>query len=356
MPLDIRQETICLDLTVRKPGLRRKVRSEAVVEDATVDPGAVHVSKEILDATELKAVGALDSQFKAWITARKLDQSILRPGMHLLPLALVTDIEDRIAAYQVERADLVEQFIARYPAMQAAAEQRLGNLYDPGDYPPGESLRAGFSVSHHWSDVNVPGALARADKAAYEEHLRLAQIEWTAATDEIRDALRASFAGLVQHMTDRLAFDPESGRPRVFRDSMVDQVEEFLATFEARNLTRDGELLALVSQAREIMHGVTPDNLRQVDDTRNAVRAAFEAIQTQMDGMIVTAPARRIRMEPEAPISIQGPTPEAMADLADREEAARQVMREAGFTPPAPLAAAPVQVPAPAPDEDLVAW
>jgi len=326
MALDIRQETICLDLTIRKPGLRRKVRTEQVVEDQTIDPGAVHVAKEILDVAELKAVGALDSQLKTWISARKLDNSILRGGLYLMPLALVTAVEDYLAAYQVQRADLVDQFVSRYPAMQVDAAERLGNLYDGNDYPPAESLGGAFSISYHWSDVNVPGALARADKAAYEEHLRRAQIEWTSATDEIRDALRAAFAGLVEHMTDRLAFDAESGRPRIFKDTMIDKVETFIATFEARNLTHDDDLQALVSQARQIMVGVTPDALRQVDDTRNAVRAAFEGIQASMDGMIVTAPARRIRLDDEPPAA-----------------------------PPLPLAVAPVAIQEPA-DEDLVAW
>ena len=62
-------------------------------------------------------------------------------------------------------------------------------------------------------------------------------------------------AELVQHLVERLQPGAD-GKPKVFRDSLVRGMEEWLSDFSARNLAQDGELSSLVERARELLHPV----------------------------------------------------------------------------------------------------
>src|SRR5262249_6551018 len=114
--------------------------------------------------------------------------------------------------------------------------------------------------------------------------------------EDARDTLRIAFKGLVSHMVDRLGYEEEgkrAGKKKRFDDSMVAKLDDFLKTFEARNLTNDTELKSLVSQARSIMKGVTPKQLRDLDNVRDSVASQFEKLKKDLDKNIVVKSTRK---------------------------------------------------------------
>src|SRR5262249_55420521 len=113
---------------------------------------------------------------------------------------------------------------------------------------------------------------------------------------EVRNALRAAFNGLVSHIVDRLGYEDEGnrgGKKKIFSDSMVEKMEDFLKTFEARNLSNDTDLKAIVEKARKAMKGVSADDLRNMDTIRSSVAMQFEALKKEMDKNIVIKSTRR---------------------------------------------------------------
>ena len=97
------------------------------------------------------------------------------------------------------------------------------------------------------------------------------------ASSEIQTVLRESMAKLVQHMADRLKEGPD-GKPLRFKETTVSNLIEYLANFEFRNVTDDGELQALVAQARELLNGVDSDDLRTTGDLRSRVQQGMADI------------------------------------------------------------------------------
>jgi hypothetical protein len=89
----------------------------------------------------------------------------------------------------------------------------------------------------------------------------------------IQQTLRQGLYELVGRMVDRLTGD--NGRPRVFWDSLVSNLDNFLQVFDARNLSNDEDLAALVERCRELMTGVEPKNLRRDAALREAVQRGF---------------------------------------------------------------------------------
>lgn len=106
------------------------------------------------------------------------------------------------------------------------------------------------------------------------------------AAEEIRTALRAD---MVEKMTAR-----ENGKPKIFRDSSVTRAQDFLDTFQARNLTDDTALAALVEQARALVAGTDPETLRQNTTLRATVKAGFAEIQSAIAPMLTARPRRSV--------------------------------------------------------------
>jgi hypothetical protein len=99
----------------------------------------------------------------------------------------------------------------------------------------------------------------------------------------------ALVADMVEKMTDR-----DGGKPKIFRDSSVARAEDFLDTFQARNLTDDTALAALVSQAKALVAGRDPETFRQSADLRATVKAGFQEIQAAIAPMLQAKPRRSV--------------------------------------------------------------
>jgi len=90
----------------------------------------------------------------------------------------------------------------------------------------------------------------------------------------------------------------------LYRETMVplehlQRVQEFLRTFDARNLTNDAELRAVVEQARYIFGQRTDEELRNSPAARTAIKIGFEDVRESLTKMLETKPTRRIRLADE---------------------------------------------------------
>jgi len=261
--------------------------------EVDADREAIAVSKHLLDCAELAAIETHDGATRRWIYTRSLPSLILKEGVYRLPLVLVEEVEQGLAERVAQRQHLIDTFMGVYPVKVEEARGRLRALYDPQDYPGEEVVGAAFDCSWRYLSIGIPQTLSLTLMAREREKAAAA-----AATemDEIRRALRTSFAELVQHAAERLA-PTQDGKPRVFRDSLVRNMEDFLQYFEARNLTHDTDLVPLVEQARSVLRGVTPDELRTQDGVRQQVQRTMAEIKRDMDEGTLLKPTRRFTMQ-----------------------------------------------------------
>jgi hypothetical protein len=283
----VARQTICLEIFIRSAGFRCSASASEMIATDT-DTTLFRVSKDLIDPKELKPIRRADANLKAWLAGRAVPSSIIRGGMYLIPLAMLEEVDREITGFKAKREELVREFVDRYEELKAEARERLKGCYNECEYPPAGEVFDAFGVEARWLTFDVPAALKSLNRSVYEREKKKAELQWSYAADEIRDALRASYAELVTAMTEKLGEDPETGKPRVFRDSYADKLKEFLATFEARNLTNDEELSRLTLQAKELLRGVNPKDLREQKDFRAKVAEGFEQIKRQMSGMVTT--------------------------------------------------------------------
>ena len=122
--------------------------------------------------------------------------------------------------------------------------------------------------------------------ARFDEAIRLAE-----------QAFQEELSQLVSHLTERLS-GADDGKPKVFRDSAVENLTEFFERFRHLNVRSSEQLDQLVSQAQRVVRGIEPQALRDNQALRQQVATQLSGVQSVLDGLLVDRPRRNILRRP----------------------------------------------------------
>ena len=288
---DLARKTVFIKLHLGLLGNRRKVSSSQVEVDA--DKELIRVSKTLLDSPELQAIRTLDGDIRRYLYDTCLPFDV---GIHLLPLALLETVEERLGEFKVKREELVEVFLAAYPRLCQEAAARLRTLYNPADYPPVCEVRSHFTLSWQYVSYGVPEQLGEISARIFETERDKATEAMAEACDEIQQVMRASLLELVSHLRDRLT-DQADSKPQRLRESTLQKLRGFLSTFDLRNVVDDHELKEQVDKARALLEDVSTDTLRNMPLIRARVREGMADLAAEMDVMVGDRVSRKFRFD-----------------------------------------------------------
>ncbi|WP_254509407.1 AAA family ATPase [Anatilimnocola floriformis] len=85
-----------------------------------------------------------------------------------------------------------------------------------------------------------------------------------------------------------------AGKPKIFRDSAVENLRDFFERFRHLNIRSCAQLDELVAQAQRVVRGVEPQQLRDNQNLRQQVAVQLSSVQSVLDGMLVDRPRRNI--------------------------------------------------------------
>jgi len=288
----IMDDVVVLDLTFHRPGIRRKANMALV--ETTADKRMLGLTKAIVDSNEYDAVIRVASETRNWIDRRSLP-SPLKRGTYLVPVVSVADVYAKLDEAEREYSSRVEAFLSVYPGQVELAKAKLLDQFDPSNYASVDQLRSAFWLERRIMDFGVPSE-EKIGATIWQRERERAEQTWSAAVDEIQDALRSAFRGLVGHLAERL--EPNlDGTKKGFKDATVKNLVEFIDLFKNRNLTGDAELEGLVVQARNVLEGKRPDSLRKSSVIRGEVAGEMVRVMTALDGLLETAARRKITFE-----------------------------------------------------------
>jgi len=178
-----------------------------------------------------------------------------------------------------------------YEQIKDDASKRLGRLYNISDYPP--EVRGLFAVDWDFPSVEPPQYLMRLSPEIYQQEQERVARRFEEAVQLAEQAFLSEFGKLVSHLTERLQGGQGDER-RIFRDSVVTNLTEFFEKFRHLNVGSSQELDRLVEQAKQLVHGVTPQDLRDNASLRHHVAMEMSSVQARLEGMIVERPRRQI--------------------------------------------------------------
>ena len=179
--------------------------------------------------------------------------------------------------------------------MRTAARDRLGDLFDPSDYP--FSLIGLFGIEHEYPSVEPPNYLRQLNPELYEQECQRMQARFDEAVALAEQAFIEELSKLVEHLGERLSGDVD-GRAKVFRDTAVTNLSEFFQRFQALNIRSNDQLDELVQRAQKVLRGVEPQQLRDNSSLRQRLGSQLSSIQSSLDGLMVDRPRRNILRKP----------------------------------------------------------
>jgi hypothetical protein len=246
-----------------------------------------------------KLIDTKHPAFRAVTAIRGRVQSVWRgmtlpfpePGIRLVRRDQVERFDSPMTDLRAELADEVANLDAHFAELKATACNRLGRLFNPDDYP--DSLLGLFGVEWEFPAVEPPSYLQQLSPELYEQERQRIAGRFDEAVRLAEQAFAEELSKLVAHLTERLS-RAEDGKPKVFRDSAINNLSEFFDRFRTLNVRSNEDLDNLVAQAQRVVRGVAPQTLRDDGSVRERVTKQLSAVQASPDGLMVDRPRRRI--------------------------------------------------------------
>jgi hypothetical protein len=237
----------------------------------------------------LAGTGFLDTIVKYAANARSWHISQTLPwsdnGLRLLPTSNFMNYTKQRNLLEENYMALVDKFLIAYPNLVSAAAFQLGDLFDRDEYPSVEKIAHKFKFYVNYLPVPMAGDFridineeAKSDiisscNVAYEERLNNAMRD---AWSRLHDCLT--------RISDRLQFDAPDydngikSKPRVFRNTLVENAVELTELLKHFNLTKDTNL----EQARLDLYNAIKhhdaDSLRNSHEAREIVKSKVDEI------------------------------------------------------------------------------
>lgn len=277
---------------------RKQANTSGITTDA--NPAMLSLTKRLLNprtCPEYRAILSAMSDLYTFAQSNSVP-SFFKSGMYLVKRDQIPRFNAEFKETQALLKDvLVPAFQAVYGGNIEAQKAELGSLFNVSDYPVVESLPGLFTIEWNYIQLSVPEGLPEELRASEEAKLKK---QFADAETAITTALRTGLMECINELTAKLK--PSNGERRIFRNSVFGELVEFIETFKARNILNDTALESLVNKAKDIVAGVTGDdmnatqavdNLRSNDGARAMVCSALEGITTELCAQIQEAPASR---------------------------------------------------------------
>jgi len=295
----LRSTMAAVRVSLRWMGVRKTLTPEQ--KDQAADTfGAtgdfLSAGKKLLDTKHpsFKAVTAVKNRTLGYWKGMSLPYP--ENGIRLIRQDRIEEFNTQIQDFQAELEEAVTTLDRHFAELKTVAQRRLGTLYNPGDYP--ESLVGMFSIEADFPSVEAPYYLQQLNPELYEQECRRVQQRFDEAVQMAEEAFLAELAKLISHLTERLSGDVD-GKPKVFRDSAVDNLTGFFDRFRQLNVCSNEQLDQLVADAQQVVRGVEPQSLRDNQGLRRHVASELSRVQSVLDGLLVDRPRRNILRRPK---------------------------------------------------------
>jgi len=288
---DIVNKTVFLKVRFGSLGNYRKVSDSVLNTDA--DKELLKVSKTLLDSEELEAIRKADGKLRTYLYQTCLPFDI---GIMLLPTGLISTVQAKLIEYKQQREQLVSNFVAAYPSLCEKASMRLGSLYNPLDYPSSEVVSSKFVFDWQYISFSVPGQLKGVSAELFSAEQQKVEKLMNQAAEDITLLMRQTLLEMVSNLQERLS-TKDDGKPKVLRESTIKNLQNFLNTFDLRNVTNDKELAAQVAKCRALVAGTNAEALRNSDVFREKIRTGMSEISSALSTMVVEKAGRKFRTD-----------------------------------------------------------
>jgi hypothetical protein len=244
----------------------------------------VRARKRLVKSETIRQIRCLAGTQRRKLSLYALN-SLFRPGVYVVPVDYVEDVDLGLKTTQAALADLKEELKSEWTSIIEDARERLGKHFDPSDYRSAEDAAAAYDLSYRYVPIaQTPEILKSIAADTYAEDVERSRKETEKELAQFRDSLRVTLLGVVENMRQTLT--KPDGEKRVFGQRFFKRLDNFLETFDSKNLSNDGELKEVVEQLRKVSRGVNVSDLRSMKTQQAALGEHLSAIKKTMSEMV----------------------------------------------------------------------
>ncbi len=254
-----------------------KRASQDVTTRHHADAGIANVHKKLLgNCDELTAV----QKFTA--NVRNLHYGMTMPwsdtGLRLLPTAQYFKYHQTMTDVQNEYERMAREFLDAYDWAIAQSQAKLGDMFDPADYPSTDSIASKFRF--RFSYIPLPDAGDFRIDIGNEGNELVRDHYQSYYADQLKSAMddvwQRAYKALSK-MSERLDY-ADHEQKKIFRDTLVTNVTDMVELLNVCNVTGDSQMTALAMKLDDTLRGVTPDALREDGYLRAETKRAVDDV------------------------------------------------------------------------------
>ena len=274
-------------------GNSKKIQGSASILNTDADTDKLGVSATLLDSPELVAIRQADTSLRKWLKNTCLPS--FDAGFMIVPNKLFKVTRAKLNDFKNNvRPALVEDFIKAYPELVKKSKAALGSLSEDDYYLSVDEARKAFDFEWYAVDFGVPGKLKKIDAEAYAEELEKAEAQIKNAAVEVTAVMRQACFELVNHLKERLEPGKE-GKPKILKESAINNLKEFLNNFDLRNVTNDKALAGEVAKIKSLLNGTDAVSLRTSDEFRSKILKGMENVAGTLGTMVEEKAGRKFK-------------------------------------------------------------
>jgi hypothetical protein len=259
-----------------------KDASRKVADDNRASADAGHFRKNLMAGSHLrKEIADYAAGCRLWHNTRTMPWA--DRGPRLLPTSLFFDYKTEANARRDYFMDKREKFGREYPRLVHTAQNYLGSLFDPLDYPDVDEVMSKFDFRMVFSPVPTAGDF-RIDLPVQELEIMRKQYEDN-ANERVASAMQEQWGKLhdmVTRMSDKLV-EPEDEDKRRWHDTFLTNAQEMCSMLTHLNVTKDPELEAARRDLERAIAGVEIDHIKEDLTVREDVKGKLDAILKQYE-------------------------------------------------------------------------
>lgn len=277
---------ILVELSIGQSTGRKKDKAASVelCNDKGAKRKAAAVHKQLFgDCEELEAIQ------KCVSLARRIHEEMTLPwgklGQRMLTTVKQPDYIKTMTGLQNQFHDLVDAFGDVHPTILINVHQELGDLYDPNDYEPWDTLKTRYRFNiQQWSmpdtgdiRLDLPREALEQMKADMQTAI---QENLVAANTNLWERVRK----VCTNMSNRLDYGDDETKKR-FNDTLVTNVEGMVELLRSLNVTNDPQMVKVSNRIEDTLRGVTPDALREDSYMRSETKREIDDVLASLPNL-----------------------------------------------------------------------
>lgn len=257
-----------------------KSASLMLTTQAHAESDAARVNKHLVPKQALKPVISAANAIRTHFYDKTLPWK--DNGDRVLTRKMYTKFIQRHEELVSQFNDTVEKFLAiDYGAARERAAFRMGELFDPNDYPSVFELQRRFYVN-----LDVDAVTEAGDFRVEMDDKHLAVLR-----KNIEQATHARLGRAMQDVWARLAetlshFADKMSTDEIFRDSTVRNLEEIVELLPEMNILNDANLEKIRQDIANNLVGYEPKDLRKNEEVRSMAASEAKRIMDNMRGFM----------------------------------------------------------------------